>query len=181
VQSLVLPEFTRRIFLSRGLQALGAVAALPFVAGQVLAATDNTSATPALHVLTPGEYTVLAAVADTMIPQGGVFEMGAADVDLARRIDSYLPRLHPDMIVGLRGALAFVDQKAPALAKKPATFAALAPADREAVFAAMLASPGLPASVLLALKYLCISHFYAIDATWKLIGYDGPKLLEDRS
>ena len=180
MHDLELPEFTRRIFLSRGLQALGAAAALPFLAGQVLAATDETSATPALQVLTPGEYAVLAAFADTMIPRGGAFEMGAADVDLARRIDSYLPRLNPDMIVGFRGALAFVDQKAPVLAKKTGTFTALAPADRESVFAAMLASPGLPASVLLALKYLCISSFFAIDATWKFIGYDGPKLLENR-
>jgi len=180
MQSLELPEFTRRTFLSRGLQALGAAAALPFLAGRVLAATDETSTTPALQVLTPGEYAILAAFADTMIPRGGAFEMGAIDVDLARRIDSYLPRLHPDMIVGVRGALAFVEQKAPGLAKKPETFTALASADREAVFAAMLASPGLPASVLLALKYLCISHFYAIDATWKFIGYDGPKLLENR-
>jgi hypothetical protein len=175
-----LPDFARRTFLTRGLQALGAAAVFPYVAGQVLAAAGQTSAPPALHVLTSGEYTILAAFADTMIPRGGAFEMGAADVDLARRIDSYLPRLNPDMIVGVRGALVFVDQKAPGLAKKPGTFAALAPTDREAVFAAMLASPGLPASVLLALKYLCISHFYAIDATWKFIGYDGPKLLEDR-
>jgi hypothetical protein len=180
MDSRELPDFARRTFLSRGLQALGAAAALPFVAGQVLAATDETSATPALQVLSPGEYAVLAAFADTMIPRGGAFEMGAADVDLARRIDSYLQRLNPDMIVGVRGALAFVDQKAPGLARKPGTFAALLPADREAVVAAMLASPGLPASVLLALKFLCISNFYAIDATWKFIGYDGPKLLGDR-
>ncbi len=180
MDSRELPDFARRTFLSRGLQALGAAAALPFVAGQVLAATDETSATPALQVLSPGEYAVLAAVADTMVPRGGAFEMGAIDVDLARRIDSYLPRLHPDVVTGVRGALAFVEQQAPGLAKKTGTFTALAPADREAVFAAMLAAPGLPASVFLALKFLCVSHFYTLDATWKFTGYDGPKLLQER-
>lgn len=180
MRDIELPEFTRRIFLNRTLQALGAAAVLPLMANPLLAAGEQSLATPALKVLSPGEYAVLAAVADTMIPRGGAFEMGALDVDLARRIDGYLPRLHPDVVTGIRGALGFVEQQAPGLAKKSGTFTSLAPADRDAVFAALLAAPGLPASVFLALKFLCIGHFYTLDATWKFTGYDGPKLLEDR-
>ena len=144
MRDIELPEFTRRTFLNRTLQALGAAAVLPIMASPLMAAGEESPATPALKVLSPGEYAVLAAVSDTMIPRGGAFEMGALDVDLARRIDDYLPRLHPDVVTGVRGALGFVEQQAPGLAKKSGTFTSLAPADRDAVFAALLAAPGLP-------------------------------------
>ena len=172
-----LPDFARRIFLSRSLQVLGAAAVLPLAASPPLAADE---AMPALQVLSTGEYAVLAAVSDTIIPRGGAFELGAADVDLARRIDSYLPRWHPDVVTGIRGGLAFVEQQAPALAKKNGSFTSLPEADRAAVFSSLLATPGLPASIFLALKYLCCGHFYTMDRTWKYTGYDGPMLLEDR-
>jgi hypothetical protein len=180
MMDLELPEFSRRIFLCRGLQALGAAVALPLSTPELFAAEGATPGAPPLHVLTGAEYSVLAAVADTMVPRGGAFEMGAVDLDLARRIDSYLPRLHPDVVTGIRGALAFVEQQAPGLARKAGTFTGLEPPDRESVFAAMLAAPGLPASVFLALKFVCVSHFYTLDATWKFTGYDGPKLLQER-
>jgi hypothetical protein len=180
MRELELPEFTRRIFLSRGLQALGAAAVLPLAADELLAAEDATAAMPALAVLAPGEYAVLSAVADTMIPHGGAFELGARDVDLARRIDGALPRLHPDVVTGVRGALAFVEQQAPGLAKKERAFTSLGEADRAAVFSSMVAAGGLPAAAFLALKFLCCSYFYSLDATWKYTGYDGPMLLEGR-
>jgi hypothetical protein len=180
MSDLPLPEFSRRIFLSRSLQALGAAAALPLAAQALSAPEVARPGAAALRVLTPGEYSVLTAVADTLIPRGGAFDLGASDVDLARRIDGYLPGLHPDVVTGFRGALGFVEQQAPALAQKAGAFTALAEGDRDAVFAAMIAAAGLPASVLLALKFLCVSHFYTMDATWKVTGYDGPMLLEDR-
>jgi hypothetical protein len=179
MSGLDIPDFSRRTFLTRSLQVLGAAAALPLAASPLLAA-ERTSSAPALKVLAPGEYAALAAVADTMIPRGGAFATGALDVDLARRIDGYLPRMHPDVVTGIRGALAFVEQQAPALAKKAGTFTALAEPERAEVFAAMLAAPGLPAAVFLALKFVCMSHFYTLDVTWKSTGYDGPMLLEDR-
>lgn len=179
MSGLELPDFARRTFLTQSLQVLGAAAALPLATSPLLAAA-RTSSAPALKVLAPGEFASLSAVADTLIPRGGAFETGAGDVDLARRIDGYLPRMHPDVVTGIRGALAFVEQQAPALAKKTGAFTALSEPDRAAVFAAMLAAPGLAAAVFLALKFVCMSHFYTLDATWKFTGYDGPMLLEDR-
>lgn len=175
-----LPEFTRRVFLGRALQALGAAAALPLVAREPLAAEGEVPAAAALKVLAPGEFATLALVADTMIPRDGAFDLGARDVDLAQRIDGCLPRMHPDIVTGIRGALAFVEQKAPALAGKEGPFSALPEPERGATFSAMLAAGGLPASVFFGLKYLCCSHFYTMDVTWKYTGYDGPMLLEDR-
>jgi len=175
-----LPSFTRRIFLNRTLQALGAAAAIPLASRSLHAEPDSGTRAPALAVLTEGEYTALAAIADTMIPHGGAFAMGARDVDLARRVDAYLPRQQPPVVIGIRGALAFTEQQASGLAGRKGVFSSLSESDRAAVLSAMLAAGGLPASIFLGLKSLCVTHFYTLDATWRHTGYDGPMLLEDR-
>jgi hypothetical protein len=178
MSSVELPALTRRVFLNSALQALGAIAAMPLASGSAAAAAPEADA-PSLKFLTIAQYVTLEAVADTLIPRGGAFELGAADVGLARRIDGYLPVMDPGVAQGVRGALVFVEQQAPALAGKAAPFSGLSEEDRTAVFNAMLKDAGLPASILLAMKYVCMSHFYTLDQTWKFTGYDGPMLLED--
>jgi hypothetical protein len=121
----------------------------------------------------------LEAITDTMIPRGGAFELGALDVRVAARIDSFLPRLDPAVAQGFRGALVFVEQQAPMLVGKSAPFSGLSEEDRTAVCGAMLQAGGLPAGILLAMKFFSLSYFYTTDATWKHTGYDGPMLLED--
>ena len=107
-------------------------------------------------VLSEEEYHILQAIADTMIPPGGAFDLGASDVDLARRIDAYMPKIDGNVVTGIRGAMAFVEQKAPGLAGKEGTF-------------------------FLGLKWICLTYFYTMDKVWPSVGYDGPMLLEDRS
>jgi Gluconate 2-dehydrogenase subunit 3 len=181
MSTIQLPMFTRRVFLNRTLQALGAVAVMPLASYATEAATGEagSAAIPALKYLTAEQYLVLDAVGDTVIPHGGSFELGARDVELARRIDSYLSRQDPALAQGVRGALVFVEQQAPALAAKAAPFSHLSEDDRAAVFDAMLKAGGMPAGILLAMKYVCMSHFYTLESTWKYTGYDGPMLLED--
>jgi len=176
-----LPEMTRRVFLNRMLQALGAAAAVPLAGAgaQAESAAPAAAAVPALEFLTADQYRALDAISDTLIPHGGAFELGARDVGLAARIDHYLPRLDPAVAQGVRGALAFIEQQAPELAGKTAPFSGLSEDDRTAVCNAMLRSGGLAAGVLLAMKSLSMSHLDTIDATWKSTGYDGPMLLED--
>lgn len=183
-----MPEMTRRVFLNRTLQALGAVAATPLASHASEPQSAPTGAgvppgqaaeMPALQFLTAEQYLVLDAVSDTLIPRGGAFALGARDVGLARRIDSYLPKLDPAVAQGFRGALAFFEQNAPGLAGKPAPFSRLSEDDRTAVCNAMLEAGGLPAGILLATKFVSTSHFYTIDQTWRSTGYDGPMLLED--
>jgi len=188
MKTVELPEFTRRVFLNRTLQALGAVALTPLGTGIAKAATEVPDAAAAarsavgitgLQFLNGEESLVLDAGSDTLIPHGGAFDLGARDVELARRIDSYLPKMDPGIAQGFRGALAFVEQKAPELAGKAAPFSRLSEEDRTAVCNAMLQAGGLPAGILLAMKYVSMSHFYTLDQTWKFTGYDGPMLLED--
>ena len=174
-----LPDFARRIFLHRSLQALAALAVVP-VNNLVLAGTANSESGAALATvfLSPAELAILDRVADTLIPSGGAFDIGAADVKLAQRIDRYLPKLDPRVSTGFRGALAFIEQKAPAMAEKPAPFTQLGASDRTAVLEAMLKAGGLPEGIFLGLKYVAMGHFYTMDVTWQYTGYDGPMLLE---
>ena len=183
-----IPEMTRRVFLNRALQTLGAVAAIPLgacTAGSVKSSAKMAVETGAageisrLKFLTPDQFAALEAVTDTMIPRGGAFEIGARDVVLAARIDSHLPMLDPAVAQGFRGALVFVEQQAPLLAGKSAPFSGLSEADRTAVCSAMLQAGGLPGGIFLAMKSFSLTYFYTLDATWKYTGYDGPMLLEE--
>jgi hypothetical protein len=187
VKMIELPEITRRVFLNRTLQALGAAAAMPLVAAcakkeapveAIPPAAPQAAEVPPLEFLSEDEYITLDAAGDTLIPSGGAFELGAREAGLARRIDHYLPKMDPGVSTGFRGALAFVEQQAPEMAGKAAPFSALSEEDRTAVLAAMLQAGGLPAGIFLALKYVCMGHFYTMDETWQYTGYDGPMLLE---
>jgi len=176
-----LPDLTRRVFLNRTLQALGVAAALPLSAacfGDAPTPLSNPGIPP-LVFLNPQEYATLVALGDTLIPPGGAFEIGARDVGLASRIDSYLPRMDPEIATGFRGALAYVEQEAPGLTAKKVPFSTLSEDDRTAVLHAMIQSGGLARSVFDATKYVCLVHFYTMDQTWKFTGYDGPMLLEN--
>jgi hypothetical protein len=179
MNSIPLPDFTRRIFLSRTLQLLGATAAVPLAS--VCLADSSTAETliPELEFLHAKEHATLDALGDTFIPPGGAFEAGARDVGLASRIDLYLPRIDPAVATGFRGALVFVETEAPALADRTAPFSSLSRDDREAVLNAMLQTGGLPRSVFVATKHFCLVHFYTLDETWQFTGYDGPMLQGD--
>ena len=176
-----MPPMTRRIFLNRTLQALGAAAAAPIVAKMALASGTPEKVSQPFAVLSEEEYHILQAIADTMIPPGGAFDLGASDVDLARRIDAYMPKIDGNVVTGIRGAMAFVEQKAPGLAGKEGTFSALSRDDRAAVFKGMISAGGLAAGAFLGLKWICLTYFYTMDKVWPSVGYDGPMLLEDRS
>ena len=170
-----LPAYTRRVFMERMLQTLGAAVCLSATAG-ILARAATPDSQSDLYVLTADEYAILDALGDALIPPGGAFQLGARDLDLARRIDSHLPVMAPAVVIGFRGALAFIDSKAPPLAAKAAPFSVLSREDRHAVLAAMLSDGGLARGILFATKYVCMVHFYSADATWKFTGYDGPML-----
>ena len=166
-----LPELTRRALLGRSLAALGAVAALPGVAP---ACARSAPAPAGLRVLAPGEWQVLAAIADTVIPRGGPFPLGAADVGLAARIDALLAAQPAELAGGVRGALLLLEYGAPLLAGRPARFSALGAEERAAVFGALPGRFGLARRVYAGLRGLCLFAFYALPESWPAIGYDGP-------
>jgi hypothetical protein len=174
-----LPGFTRRIFLHRTLQSLGALASLP-LAGLVATGSEAVASQAEVSpvFLSIAEMAILGSIADSFIPHGGAFEIGASDVNLAQRIDRYLPKFEPAVATGFRGALAYVEEQSPAMAGKPSPFSQLGAADRAEVLEAMLRAGGLTAGIFLGLKYVVLQHFYTMDVTWQHTGYDGPMLLE---
>ncbi|SIQ60307.1 gluconate 2-dehydrogenase subunit 3 family protein [Marinobacterium stanieri] len=176
-----LPSATRRLFLRRSLLALGAIAAAPAMTTQAIAKTaDSASALSSLSVLSQEEYRILTVVGDTVVPRGGAFNLGALDIDLATRIDSYLDPDDAPMLQGLRGALMFLEHKAPALAKMEGTFSALPAPQREGLLLALRDTGGDATAVYAALRGLCTFYFYTHEHAWPGVGYDGPLVKRGR-
>jgi hypothetical protein len=164
-----LPELTRRIFLSRSLQAVGLLAV-----GPACAPSGRTEAPAGLAALSPGSWEILAAAADTFVPRGGAFELGARDVDLATRIDAFLAQGDPDLVPGLEGGLVFLEWAGPILAGRLGRFSHLGPEDRTAVVAALPRRGGPGRALYAGLKQICLFAFYTVPETWGPAGYDGP-------
>jgi hypothetical protein len=171
---MAIPESSRRVFLCRSLQAAGALALAPGLA--VGCAPGDAARAPAdLQVLDPGEWALLDVVADTLVPRGGAFELGARDVDLARRIDAFLADESAAVQRGFSSALRLVEWGSPPVSGRAARFSRLGPDDRAACIEALCHSRiGLLRDVYFGLKQLCFFTFYAVDAVWPALGYDGP-------
>lgn len=170
-----LPSSTRRLFLRNSLMAMAAVATAASVSVQALADTAAAAvALPKLTILTADEYRILSAVGDAVIPQGGPFATGALDIDLASRIDSYLDPDDSALMQGIRGALMFIEHKAPGLVGKSGQYSQLATQDRESILLTLRDGGGDGTAVFAALRGLCMFYFYTADQAWPNIGYEGP-------
>jgi len=169
-----LPVATRRAFLKGSLQAVGIAAALPLVSCAEEAAAPAADSGD-LRVLRAGEYLVLAAAADALVPRGGAFAAGARDVDVARRIDTALTGESEAVVRGLRAALLLLEYGGGVLARRIGRFSCLDEDARSEVLESLRTSGfGLARGVYLGLKRLCVFFFYAQPQAWEGIGYDGP-------
>lgn len=169
-----LPVLTRRVLLRRSLHAAGALAALP---GLTLACApaDLARAPSDLRVLDAAQWSLLDAVADTFVPRGGAFPLGARDVDLARRIDAFLADEPAAVLRGFEAALFAIEWASPLAAGRFTRFSRLDADGRAAAIGAFCESPiGLLRDVYAGVKELCTFTFYAVDASWVATGYDGP-------
>jgi hypothetical protein len=172
--SMRLPDLTRRSFLRGTLRAMGTLALVPGMT--VGCAPERIAEVPrALRVLDPAEWSVLDLVADVFVPRGGAFALGARDVDLATRIDSYLEKEAPEIVRGVRGALWLVEWASPLASGRFGRFSTLDSDARTACIDALRTSRlATPRAVFAGLKTLCLFLFYAADASWAALGYDGP-------
>lgn len=166
-----LPSATRRLFLQRSLLALGALAAAPAVSTHAFA---DAASTPNLKVLNAEDYRILAVVTDTVIPRDGAFPLGALDVDLAARIDAYLEPEDTKLLQGLRGALMFLEHKAPGLIGMDSQFTALPAEQRESLLLALRDAGGDATAVFAALRGISMFYFYTDEQAWPQFNYDGP-------
>ena len=174
----MIPEIDRRSFL-RG--ATGAGALLAFGAALPLGACTFASAgvPPAdLAVLSPRAWATLASFADHVIPRGGAFETGAADVGVAGLIDRWLDGADPHLVTDLRRGLALLEWGPLLLGFAARPLTALPPESAEAYLASLPTSRfGFARQLHTALSELCMLAFYSTRSAWRAIGYDGPIVL----
>lgn len=161
-------EATRRVFLLGSVQALG------------LAALAASGCTPnaSLTTFTPDEHRAFAAIADTFLPRGGAFEIGARDVDVAGRADRIFAKWDADVFTGLRGAIAFVEGQSPSLVGGQGRFSDQDRETRERILSAIVGAGGVPSQIYSAMKFTVCTFFATADAAWPAIGYPGPMLSE---
>jgi hypothetical protein len=171
---MAIPELSRRVFLRRSLHMAGALALVPGLS--IGCAPGDVARAPTdLRALDPGEWELLGIVADTLIPRGGAFELGARDVDLATRIDAFLAEESVAVLRGLSTALLLIEWGSPLASGRIARFSRLGQGERAACIDALCRSRvGLLREVYAGVKQLCFFTFYAVDASWSAVGYDGP-------
>ena len=164
----------RRTVLKFGLGG----AALLAVSGVGLGLREGVLRTPAapLQVLGPMEYSVLAAVADRMLPAGDGFP-SAATLQVAESVDLLLARSEPEVGAELQQLLGLLENAlVGALFGGPATpFTALSTAQQDAVLQAWKNSRLTVRRMgFRVLRSLCLSTYFCHPAAYALVGYPGP-------
>ncbi len=167
-----LPEATRRLFLKRSIQALAVTAALPALSTLNVAFAENNDKT--LLALSPDIYKIFVSVSDTYIPQGGAFDLGAIDIDLARRIDFFLAKNDPAVVQGVSGALQFIEYKSAEIIGEKGVFSSLSAKKRTKIIQTLSETSGMGVQIYAALRGLCMFFFYTDEKSWQSIGYQGP-------
>lgn len=159
--------FSRRELFRRSL-ALSGIA----VAGGTVAACFGAAERPG-RLLGAGEFKVLEAMAAAMLPHTAGFALGAADLDVAAKVEALVAADHEDVIQEFKGAL-FVVEWLP-LFSRGSRFSALPPEERLGVLEALQASRvGVLRQVAQGLGRAVNFVFYNEPAVWPHIGYDGP-------
>jgi hypothetical protein len=171
-----LPDLSRRTFLRRSLQLAGAAATWPMLGTTGCAEDGSRIASPGEGgILGASARATLEAVAETLVPSGGPFAAGAREVELAARVERLVAEAPPELQRGFRGALLVVEWASPLLAGRLARFSTL-PIDQRLVCVRALVESRLDLAreVYAGLKQICLFVFYAQDASWSSLGYDGP-------
>ena len=172
---------TRRGFLqlagfSAGMLALSRLRPMP-AAWAAEGASDATG----LHVLSPADARILAAVAERMTYTGDAAMPRFSATDGLRTIDIALRQLPPDVPQQLSWGLWMFEYAPPLFIGKPARFTGLGE-DWQDVYLADWADSSLQTRrmVFQAFKNLSMLGYYAQDATWKGIHYTGPWVVRPR-
>ncbi len=174
-ERLLLPGETRRTFLKKGV-----VGGILLLAGGVAAIAFRRSRlrTPkaALKVLSVAEYSVLAAVADRLIPAGDDFPP-SSDVQCVEKVDALLVHADPGMVVELRRLIAVFENALTGLVfeRRPTPFTQLSADEQDRVLLEWRDSRLVfRRSGYKALKNLVDSAYYASPEVYPAVGYPGP-------
>lgn len=175
-ESAVEGAIPRRGFLKIGL----AGTALAAVGGVGLALRDSAlREMPAggLKVLTRREYSILAALADTICPSTGPDVPAPGKLDVARRIDEMFSRRDAQMQKEFRTLVGMFDNALFSflLEGRITPFTKLSPEARARSLSNWEHSGlELKRTIFIALRRLTGMIYYSFPETWKHIGYEGP-------
>lgn len=127
-----------------------------------------------LTCLSPRAYRTLSRLAAALLPSGGAFPLGAADVDLARSFDVFLADEPPWNQRDLQLALTLLEYGPLLFDKRWAAFSSLDDAERLAHYERWATSDDLMRrQVALAFRKFLSMVFYDSPEVWQHIGYDG--------
>jgi len=169
-----IPETTRRIFLKRSIQALGALAATPVLISVDAFAKEKLTA-DAQAPFNEDQLAVFRAITDAIIPQNGAFSTGALDVNLAELINTHLTYADQELVQGLQGALAFVEHESPKMiGKQSLRFSQLTLSERSNILEVMATLEGVAVQVFAGFKTLSLFFFYSTEQSWSEIGHLPP-------
>jgi len=172
---------SRRTILKYGLG--GAV--LLGVGGVGLSLRSSLLVTPArpLRCLSPREFSVLASVAEALLPAGDGFP-SAREVEVAEQVDAALAVCHPGVIDELKQVLALLENPVAGLLldQRPNTFTACSVARRHAVLQSWrCAKLRVLRGAFKALHGFCAASYYSSEAIQPLVGYPGvPAWVEEQ-
>jgi hypothetical protein len=171
VPFLIPPDPGRRRFLKSSLAGSAALllaSALPSGCGR------RESAPPGLLALSPVEYRTMEAVSARMIPAGGPFAPGAADVHVARRVDRIVAQLDVETRLQIKHAIRFFEY-APFLSGHLRPFRKLSPGMQDEVLQAWNSSHhSFRVLVFDLLKSLALMAFYNSSQVHDAMGIAPP-------
>jgi len=166
---------SRRRVLKLSLSAGGLVVAGG--TGGLWALRGRAPAVAGLQVLTLHEYRTLSALAGAAFPGGGVIPVGAASLDLARRLDEILAGEPPWNVGDMKRALLLLEFGPVLFDRRLVTFSNLPAPERLAHFERWGVSGSLVRrQVSTTFRKLLGLLFYDSPAVWPHIGYDGPAI-----
>lgn len=164
---------TRRRVLALGI----AGASVLVVGGGVSSLLAGAPPVAGLRVLSAREYRTLDALARTLLPSGGAFEIGAERFDLARAFDAYLTGEPADNVKKLQRALLLFELGPLLFERRWSSFSRLSDAERLRHYEAWTTSDRLARrQVATAFRKFMALVFYDNPEVWPHIGYPGPSL-----
>ncbi len=159
--------------------------ALAIASGAVAAVRTRGYAVPAdvaakLEALAPWQYVVMQHVARRIAApdrEGDPSIPTSDDTDVVGFCDAYVARLPAPLRRDLLRALAFVEHLAPLGVGRASRFTHLSAPDQDRVLASLEANRvDLLRGAFDGLKSLVFLGYYRDPRTWRIVGYDGPRV-----